>query len=166
MQVEHGVFAGAVFGIDEDSGGHCDDGTLARPASRDKRAPEDNIDPWHIGPHATGEVVRCVLRSHPMSRVTEDEIRSLASLARLRLSESEVSQLGSDLEGILEHMDALAEVDTEGVVPMSHVLGTVGHLRGDEIGPSLASEEALAASPSHSDEFFDVPAILPSGSGK
>ncbi len=101
-----------------------------------------------------------------MSRVTEDEIRSLGSLARLTLSDAEVSQLGSDLAGILEHMDALQEVDTEGVVPMSHVLGTVGHLRVDEVGPSLPVEQALVASPGHRDGYFDVPAILPSGSNK
>lgn len=101
-----------------------------------------------------------------MSTVTEDEIRSLGSLARLKLTAEEVAQLKTDLAGILEHMDTLAEVDTEGVAPMSHVLGAVGHLRKDEVRPSLPVDEALAASPSHNEEYFDVPAILPSGSGK
>lgn len=101
-----------------------------------------------------------------MSDVTEDEIRSLGGLARLALSDAEVGQLKTDLEGILEHMDALAEVDTEGVEPMTHVLGAVGHLRADEVGESLPAEAALAASPSHTDGCFDVPAILPPGSNK
>ena len=107
-----------------------------------------------------------MLPSRPMSRVTDDEIRSLGGLARLALSDTEVGTLKSDLEGILEHMDALAEVNTDGVEPMTHVLGAVGHLRSDEIGDSLLTEEALAASPAHSEDCFDVPAILPPGSNK
>ncbi|MCP4446413.1 MAG: Asp-tRNA(Asn)/Glu-tRNA(Gln) amidotransferase subunit GatC [Myxococcales bacterium] len=101
-----------------------------------------------------------------MSTVTEDEIRSLGSLARLQLSDTEVAQLKTDLVGILEHMDALKEVDTEGVVPMSHVLGTVGHLRSDVVLASLPTDDALAASPAHADGLFSVPAILPPGSNK
>lgn len=101
-----------------------------------------------------------------MSRVREDEIRSLASLARLALSEEEVAQLASDFDGILEHMDTLAEVNTEGVVPMSHVLDAVGQLRADEARPSLPAEIAMSASPQHRDGCFDVPAILPPGSNK
>lgn len=101
-----------------------------------------------------------------MSRVTEDEIRSLGSLARLQLSDAEVGQLKTDLEGILEHMDALAEVDTDGVAPMSHVLGSVGHLRPDRVDESLDTETVLEASPTHDQDHFDVPAILPSGGSK
>ena len=101
-----------------------------------------------------------------MSRVTEDEIRSLGGLSRLALSDAEVGQLKSDLEGILTHMDALAEVNTDGVEPMTHVLGAVGHLRADVALESLPTEAALAASPSHTDDCFDVPAILPPGSNK
>jgi len=72
----------------------------------------------------------------------------------------------TDLEGILEHMDALAEVNTDGVAPMTHVLGAVGHLRADTAGASLEVETVLAESPAHSDGYFDVPAILPPGGAK
>ncbi len=101
-----------------------------------------------------------------MSRVTEEEIRSLGELSRLALSDSEVETLKRDLESILEHMDALAEVDTTGVQPMTHVLGTIGHLRSDEVCESLAVEEVFAASPERTEDCFDVPAILPPGSNK
>lgn len=101
-----------------------------------------------------------------MSRVTEDEIRGLGSLARLQLSDEEVGQLKDDLAGILEHMDALAEVDTDGVIPMTHVLGAVGHLRPDDVGESLDVDVVLAASPSQDQNCFDVPAILPPGGAK
>jgi len=88
----------------------------------------------------------------PCAPMTEEEIRSLATLARLQLTEEEVKTLGKDLQAILEHMLALSEVNTEGVVPMSHVLDGVGHLRADFIEPSLPEQGC-----------FDVPAILPSG---
>ncbi len=101
-----------------------------------------------------------------MSRVPEDEVRALGKLARLALSDDEVTQLSRDLDGILEHMDALAEVDTAGVRPMSHVLPGVGHLRPDVVAPSLSQQTALSASPRHRDGCFDVPAILPPGSNK
>lgn len=99
-----------------------------------------------------------------MSRVSEDEIRALATLARLALSEDEVCSLQSELSGILEHMEALAEVDTEGVIPMSHPMPSSQALRVDESRPSLDRERVLANSPRHDDESFVVPAILP-GSG-
>ncbi len=84
--------------------------------------------------------------------MTEEEIRSLAILARLQLTDEEVNTLSKDLQGILEHMEALSEVDTDGVLPMSHVLGGVGHLREDRACPSLPTQGC-----------FDVPAILSSG---
>jgi aspartyl-tRNA(Asn)/glutamyl-tRNA(Gln) amidotransferase subunit C len=104
--------------------------------------------------------------SRPMSQVSEEEIRSLAGLARLALSDVEVVQVKRDLEGILEHMDALAEVNTDGVEPMTHVLGAVGHMRSDEAAKSLPADAILAAAPAHDGGCFDVPAILPPGSNK
>ncbi len=88
----------------------------------------------------------------PCLTMTEEEIRSLATLARLQLTDEEVRTLGKDMEGILAHMEALAEVNTDGVLPMSHVLGGVGHLRADRVCPSLPEQGP-----------FDVPAILTSG---
>jgi len=102
----------------------------------------------------------------PMSRVTDDELCSLAQLARLQLSDAEKTRLQRDLEGILEHMDALAEVDTTGVVPMTHVQNQAYPLRLDTVEPSFSCEEALQASPNVHEGYFDVPAILPSSGAK
>ena len=99
-----------------------------------------------------------------MSLVSKDEIRSLSRLARLQLEEDEIASLQSDLSGILEHMKLLAEVDTEGVTPMTHVSPQVGALRPDTVMPSLDRELVLAASARTEDKCFAVPSILPSGS--
>ena len=77
--------------------------------------------------------------SPAMSLVSKDEIRSLSRLARLQLEEDEVASLQSDLSGILQHMKLLAEVDTEGVTPMTHVSPQVGALRPAPWGYAAAA---------------------------
>ena len=72
-----------------------------------------------------------------MSTVTKEEILELSQLARLRLSEVEIDRLQEDLTGILEHMQVLSEVDTEGVIPMTHVGSSAHSLRTDTVAPSL-----------------------------
>ncbi len=55
-------------------------------------------------------------------RLTEKDVRYVAALANLNLSDEEVGRMVDDLDGILAQMDALAGIDTEGVAPMSQVL--------------------------------------------
>jgi aspartyl-tRNA(Asn)/glutamyl-tRNA(Gln) amidotransferase subunit C len=55
-------------------------------------------------------------------KITEKEVRYVAGLANLELTDPEVARLQSDLDGILEHMDRLNEIDTSGVEPMAQVL--------------------------------------------
>ncbi len=98
-----------------------------------------------------------------MSKVSKEEIRALSRLARLQLAESEVESLQGELSGILEHMEMLSEVDTSGVVPMTHVGSSEQSLRPDEIAPSLDQQTILAASHRVQDDCFAVPSILPSG---
>jgi aspartyl-tRNA(Asn)/glutamyl-tRNA(Gln) amidotransferase subunit C len=98
-----------------------------------------------------------------MSVVTKEEIRSLGRLARLRLEDEEVESLQSDLSGILDHMELLAEVDTSGVEPMTHVTSKVQPLRPDQVRESLDRERVLSACHRSEDECFAVPSILPTG---
>lgn len=98
-----------------------------------------------------------------MSAVSKEEIRELATLARLALQDEEVTALQSELSGILELMEELAQVDTEGVAPMTHATLSAAPLRPDRIEPSLDRERVLAASASTEDDHFSVPSILPSG---
>ena len=67
-------------------------------------------------------------------KITEAEVRYVAELANLKLSDAEVARFQADLDGILEHVDKLNEIDTEGVEPMAQVLyeaGATATLRAD-----------------------------------
>ena len=77
--------------------------------------------------------------------VTVDEVRGVAELARLRFSPDEEQRLTGELKRILQYMDKLNELDTEGVVPTSHVLPLANALRRDEVDLSPSVAEILAA---------------------
>jgi aspartyl-tRNA(Asn)/glutamyl-tRNA(Gln) amidotransferase subunit C len=96
-------------------------------------------------------------------RITEDEVRSVAALANLALTEDEVAKLRRDLDGILEHMDQLNAVDVEGVEPMAQVLfaDEVDPLREDvPQPPPLGNEVALANAPQSGAGYFKVPRVI------
>ena len=99
-------------------------------------------------------------------KITENEVRYVAGLANLKLSEAEVAKLQTDLDGILEHMDRLNEIDTSGVEPMAQVLfdagdvGTTDTLRADVPVPPLGSEDALANAPQAGAGYFKVPRVI------
>ena len=110
-----------------------------------------------------GKSLAEALPSRTMSTVSKEEIRALSRLARLRLSDAEVDSLQGDLSGILEHMKVLADVDTTGITPMTHVGVGSGGLRLDEVAESLDRDTILAASHRVDDNCFAVPSILPTG---
>jgi aspartyl-tRNA(Asn)/glutamyl-tRNA(Gln) amidotransferase subunit C len=96
-----------------------------------------------------------------MSRITADEVRELALLARLRLSEQEVAAMTDNLGAILEYVDALRALDTTSVEPMTHAVPFDCPTRADEVKPSLPADEALANAPRRDGSFFQVPRIVP-----
>jgi aspartyl-tRNA(Asn)/glutamyl-tRNA(Gln) amidotransferase subunit C len=96
-----------------------------------------------------------------MSRITADEVRELALLARLRLSEQEVAAMTDNLGAILEYVDALRALDTAAVEPMTHAVPFDCPTRADEVKPSLAVDDALANAPRRDGSFFQVPRIVP-----
>ena len=89
--------------------------------------------------------------------IDRDEVRHVARLARLELSEVEVERMASELAGVLEHIARIGELDLDGVAPTSHVVAVENALRADEPAPSLPLEAALAAAPSAAPEGFAVP---------
>jgi aspartyl-tRNA(Asn)/glutamyl-tRNA(Gln) amidotransferase subunit C len=93
----------------------------------------------------------------PLSR---EETLAIAELARLELSPEEADRLGAELAQILEHMDALATVDTGDVEPMTHAVPMALSARRDEVTPSLPPERAMGAAPDHHDDCFRVPRII------
>ncbi len=92
--------------------------------------------------------------------LTREQVEKVSLLGRLRLSDAELDDMTRQLGGILEYMDLLAEVDTEGVEPMAHAVERSNVFRDDEVMPSLDRAEALANGPNTDDECFRVPAVL------
>ena len=77
------------------------------------------------------------------SSLTPDQVRHIAKLARLRLSDEEVEKYCKELTGILQYVDMLGEVDTSGVEALSHVTGLHTVLRADEPRINGALADAL-----------------------
>jgi len=96
-----------------------------------------------------------------MSRITADEVRELALLARLRLSDQELTAMTDNLGAILEYVDALRALDTTSVEPMTHAVPFDCPTREDLVQPSLSPDEALANAPRRDGSFFQVPRIVP-----
>jgi aspartyl-tRNA(Asn)/glutamyl-tRNA(Gln) amidotransferase subunit C len=95
-----------------------------------------------------------------MAELTRDDVEQIALLARLALTAEEIDAMRVDLSAILVHMDALAEVDTTGVEPMTHAVPMSPPLRADVPAPSLATEVAIADAPDAADDLFCVPHII------
>jgi aspartyl-tRNA(Asn)/glutamyl-tRNA(Gln) amidotransferase subunit C len=96
-------------------------------------------------------------------KITEDEVRYVADLANLKLTEDEVRKFQADLDEILVHMDRLKEIDTSQVEPMSQVLyeaEETATLRADRERPGLGSQLALANAPLASSGYFKVPEVI------
>jgi len=96
-----------------------------------------------------------------MSRIRPEEVREIAVLARLDLSEQEIQRMTVDLDAILTYVGQLQELDTSAVEPMTHAVPFDCPLRDDQMGPSLPVEEALANAPRREGQFFQVPRIVP-----
>jgi aspartyl-tRNA(Asn)/glutamyl-tRNA(Gln) amidotransferase subunit C len=96
-------------------------------------------------------------------KITDKEVRYVANLANLALTEEEVGRMVHDLGSILEHMDRLAEIDTEGVAPMAQVLyeaEETATLRADVEHAPLGNESALANAPVAGNGYFKVPRVI------
>ena len=89
--------------------------------------------------------------------IDRDEVRHVARLARLELSEAEVDRMAVELAGVLEHISTIDELDLDGVAPTSHVVAVENALRPDEPRPSLARERVLESAPAVADDGFAVP---------
>jgi aspartyl-tRNA(Asn)/glutamyl-tRNA(Gln) amidotransferase subunit C len=98
--------------------------------------------------------------------LTPDEVRHVAELAKLRLSEEEVALYGRQLSAILDYADQLSQVDTSHVPPTPYVLPLENVLRDDVARPSLPNEAALANAPAQANGFFQVRAVLGEGAGE
>jgi aspartyl-tRNA(Asn)/glutamyl-tRNA(Gln) amidotransferase subunit C len=98
--------------------------------------------------------------SQPLSR---DEVRKVAKLARLKLTDDEFAKFTAQLGQILEYVHILDQLDTADVEPMAHAVEVVNIFREDVPAESLPREAALANAPKADGQSFLVPPILNAG---
>ena len=99
------------------------------------------------------------------TKIDETQVRRVALLSRLELSDQEVSQFSTQLSAIVEYIEKLNELDTDNVEPLAHCLPVHNVFREDLPRPSLSNNAALANAPDREEEYFKVPKILDDNSG-
>jgi aspartyl-tRNA(Asn)/glutamyl-tRNA(Gln) amidotransferase subunit C len=92
--------------------------------------------------------------------LTPEEVRKVALLARLELTDEEVLQQAQNINNLLRQFEKLQQLDLEGVEPTSHSIPVYNVLRADQVTPSLPREELLANAPEAREGYFVVPRIV------
>jgi aspartyl-tRNA(Asn)/glutamyl-tRNA(Gln) amidotransferase subunit C len=92
--------------------------------------------------------------------ITHDDVRHVAVLSRLDVTDEEVARYTDELTSIFGHIEQLNKLDTEGVAPTSRPLPMQNVFRADEVRPPLTPEAALANAPEQLADCFKVPQIL------
>ncbi len=93
-------------------------------------------------------------------RFTREEVEHVAALARLGLSDAEITRLQDQLSSILEHIAAIDRLDTEAIPPTAQVTAMTNVMRPDVVTDSLPREAILENAPRQAEGFFEVHAIL------
>ncbi len=95
-----------------------------------------------------------------MTRITIDEVKYVANLARLAITEEEAEKFTNQLDAIISFAEQLNELDTDHVEPTSHVLDIKNVMREDIAKPGLPVEEVLKNAPDHENGQIRVPSII------
>ena len=95
-----------------------------------------------------------------MERISSDEVKKVAKLARLELNESEIQQHAEQLEKILDYIKQLEKINTDNIECTTRAIEVVNVLRKDEKLDYENSEELLDLAPSRENKFFKVPKIM------
>lgn len=95
-------------------------------------------------------------------RIAKEEVEKVATLARLRVDEKEQALLAEQLSTILDYVEQLKAISTEGVDPTATVRDVVNVCRDDSVEPSLSPEQALGSAPDTDEGMFRVPKIIES----
>jgi len=92
-----------------------------------------------------------------------DQVRHVATLARLAIPEADVPKYAEELGRILEHVARLQQLDTRDVPPTSSALVVAGVVRPDEPRPGLRVEDAVRNAPAHHGGMYQVPRVIEGG---
>ena len=94
------------------------------------------------------------------AKIDPDQVRRIARLARVNHTTDELEQFAGQLSDILNYVDQLSELNTNGVEPTAGPLKISNVFRQDQIGESLSNKQALANAPQRHGDFFAVPKVL------
>jgi aspartyl-tRNA(Asn)/glutamyl-tRNA(Gln) amidotransferase subunit C len=93
-------------------------------------------------------------------KITKEEVRHVADLARLKFDENEEQLLTSQLNSILDYMEQLGKVDTTQIEPTFHAVARKNVFREDSVAPSFPQGLSLSNAPDRDRGFFRVPKII------
>ena len=100
------------------------------------------------------EIIKC------MTRITKEEVKKVANLARLELNENEINNHAEQLEKILDYIKYLEKIDTDNIPCTTRAIEVINVFRKDEKKQSECTEELLELGPSREDKYFKVPKII------
>ena len=93
-------------------------------------------------------------------KLSREEVLHIALLARLGVTEEDVSRLSEQLSDILENFEVLQQIDTSEVPPTAQPIALQNITSEDKVAPSMPADEVLANAPQKEDDFFRVRAVL------
>ena len=93
-------------------------------------------------------------------KITKDEVLYVAHLARLDLNDKSIERFAGQIDKILDYIDQLDQVETEGIRPTSHAIFLTNAFRDDEQGEHLERDRVLANAPDQEDGSFVVPKVV------
>lgn len=93
-------------------------------------------------------------------KITRDQVEHVSRLARLALSEEELDSLTGEMDAILDYVEQLNSLDTEGITPTAHAVPVENAFRADEVRPGFTTEQALSNAPDATDNAFRVRRVI------
>jgi aspartyl-tRNA(Asn)/glutamyl-tRNA(Gln) amidotransferase subunit C len=93
-------------------------------------------------------------------KITRDQVEHVSRLARLALSEEELDSLTGEMDAILDYVEQLNSLDTEGITPTAHAVPVENAFRSDEVRPGFTTEQALSNAPDATDNAFRVRRVI------
>lgn len=92
--------------------------------------------------------------------VTKEQVKYIASLAKLTIDENQLDKFTAEMEQIIEFADSLNQIDTQGIKPTAHIQGISNVLREDAEPVQFSTEDALKNAPEKVDNCFAVPKVV------
>jgi aspartyl-tRNA(Asn)/glutamyl-tRNA(Gln) amidotransferase subunit C len=118
------------------------------------------------GGSAHASFLTCLIRRrnqtevYPIMKISRAQVEHVSQLARLALTDAELDALQSEMDAILDYVEQLNQLNTEGIEPTSHAVPMANAFRDDEVRQSFAVEEALRNAPSPTPGGFRVPRVI------